>query len=151
MNCFHRTKKMMRVDAARSANRNFFLFISFPPSYHNANVNCVADKRNDWNWCWEDWRRRNPKWPRRWFFASNMRKLPTKLSILSPNPSTPSQQKFQKKYRLFFFLFVILNYHFNFFFFFFLNPHQLGRFFLVSDVLYNSSAKAVNASNFRSG
>lgn len=28
---------------------------------------------------------------------------------------------------------------------------QLGRFFLVSDVLYNSSAKAMNASNFRSG
>lgn len=30
-------------------------------------------------------------------------------------------------------------------------PRKLGRFFLVSDVLYNSSAKAVNASNFRSG
>ncbi|XP_045031760.1 U2 snRNP-associated SURP motif-containing protein isoform X1 [Daphnia magna] len=30
-------------------------------------------------------------------------------------------------------------------------PKKLGRFFLVSDVLYNSSAKAVNASNFRSG
>nr|CAH0099607.1 unnamed protein product [Daphnia galeata] len=28
---------------------------------------------------------------------------------------------------------------------------KLGRFFLVSDVLYNSSAKAVNASSFRSG
>lgn len=30
-------------------------------------------------------------------------------------------------------------------------PKKLGRFFLVSDVLYNSSSKAVNASNFRSG